>query len=274
MRTMSFAFLAASLLLAQAAHAQQNDGTEPDGIEPDRPDFVDSSKVVGKGRVQLEGGYEVERNRADGVRERTGSTPVLLRLGVSDMLEARVETEGRMRYRADSTGDDPVHQRVRGWDDTTVGVKWHVADGDPDAGWRRPALGLIADATFATGTDFFRGQGVRPGVRGVAEWELPQGLSLGVMPGVVRDHDDQGRRAIIGLFAISLGKDWSDRLHTFVEVAVPRITSVRHGGTEASFDVGGAWALSQDVQIDAAVQRGLNHRTADLTWTVGLSIRL
>ena len=264
MRTTLFACLA-GCLLAGTVHAQQDDS-----IEPDRPDFVDSSKVVGKGRVQLEGGYAVERNRDDGVRERTGSTPLLLRLGVGDTLEARVETEGRMRYRAD--GAD-THERVRGWDDTTVGVKWHMADGDPDAGWRSPALGLIADASFATGSAFFRGQGVRPGLRAAVEWELPQGLSLGVMPGLVRDHDDEGRRAINGVFAVSLGKDWSDRLHTFVELAAPRIARARHGGTEASFDVGGAWALSKDVQLDAAVQRGLNHRTADLVWTVGLSLR-
>jgi len=254
-------------LLAGTVHAGQDD----DPIEPDRPDFVDSSKVVGKGRVQLEAGYAVERNRDAGVRERTGSTPVLLRLGVSDTLEARVETEGRMRYRADGPG---VQDRVHGWDDTTVGVKWHLADGDPDAGWRSPAFGLIADAAFATGSSFFRGQGVRPGLRAVAEWELPQGLSLGVMPGLVRDHDDAGRRAVNGVLAVSLGKDWGERLHTFFELAAPRIARARHGGTEASFDIGGAWVLTRDCQIDAALQRGLNHRTADLMWTVGLSIRL
>lgn len=265
MRMLIVAGLTGSLLLAQAAHAQQDDT-----MEPDRPDFVDSSKVVGKGRVQLEAGYARERNRDDGVLERTGSTPILLRLGAGDMLEARIETEGRMRYRADGPG---VQERVRGWDDTTVGVKWHVADGDPDAGWRRPALGLIADASFATGSAFFRGQGVRPGLRGVAEWELPHGLSLGVMPGLVRDHDDAGRRNLYGVFAVSLDKDWSERLRTFVELAAPRIARASHGGSEASFDVGGAWVLTKDCQIDAALQRGLNHRTADLTWTVGLSVR-
>lgn len=269
MRTTSIACLA-GCLLAGAVHAGQDDP-----IEPDRPDFVDSTRVVGKGRVQLEAGYAVERNRDAGVRERTGSTPALLRVGVSDTLEARVQTEGRIRYRADRPDVQGwVHERERGWDDTTVGVKWRLADGDQDAGWRRPAFGIIADAAFDTGSALFRGHGVRPGLRAVAEWERPQGLSLGVMAGVVRDHDDTGRRAVNGVLAVSLGKDWSDRLHTFVELAAPRIARARHGGTEASLDIGGAWALTKDCQIDAALQRGLNHRTADLMWTVGLSIRL
>lgn len=244
------------------AAAQETD----DKIDADRPDFVDSSRVLGKGRWQLEGGYAVERNRDAGVRERTGSTPLLLRYGASETLELRVETEGRMRYRADALA---LRERERGWDDATLGVAHHIADG----GGARPSLGVIADVTFATGSAQFRGEGVRPSLRAIAEWDLPHDLSLGVMPGLVRDHADDGRRAVNGLFGISLGKDWTDRFHTFVELAAPRIARVRNGGTEATFDVGAAWLLSKHCQLDAAVMRGLNHRTADLAWTVGFSVR-
>ncbi|AVR97926.1 transporter [Pseudoduganella armeniaca] len=250
------------ILLPAAAHAQGDD----DKIDADRPDFVDASRVLGKGRWQLEGGYAVERDREAGVRERTGSTPLLLRYGATGTTELRVETEGRMRYRADGPG---VRERERGWDDVTLGAARHLADG----GGARPSLGVIADVTFATGSAQFRGAGVRPSLRAVAEWELPRGLSLGVMPGLVRDHAQDGRRAINGLLGISLGKDWSDSLHGFVELAAPRIARVRNGGTEATFDVGAAWMVSQHCQLDAAVMRGLNHRTADLAWTVGFSFR-
>jgi hypothetical protein len=263
--TLSSRWLAGLLgltLLLPAAHAQGDD----DKIDADRPDFVDSSRVLGKGRWQLEGGYAMERDRADGVHERTGSTPLLVRAGLTRTLELRVETEGRMRYRADGPG---LHERERGWDDATLGLAWHVADG----GGARPSLGVIADAAFATGSAQFRGNGVRPSLRAVAEWDLPHEMSLGLMPGLVRDHADDGRRAINGLFGVSLGKDWNERLHTFVELAAPRIARARNGGTEASFDIGAAWTLSRHCQLDAAVMRGLNHRTADLAWTVGFSFR-
>lgn len=244
------------------AHAQP----DADKIDADRPDFVDSSKVLDKGRWQLEGGYAVERNHEAGVRERTVSTPLLLRYGATDSLELRVETEGRMRYRADGAG---LRERQRGWDDVTVGVAHHIADG---AG-ARPSLGMIVDATFATGTAHFRGEGVRPGVRAIAEWELPHDMSLGVMPGIARDNADDGRRVVDGLFGISLGKEWTHRLSTFVELAAPRIARARNGGTQATFDVGAAWLLSRHCQLDAAVMRGLNHRTAGLAWTVGFTLR-
>lgn len=245
-----------------AARAQAND----DRIDADRPDFVDSSRVLDKGRWQLEGGYAVERNRDAGVRERTGSTPLLLRYGVTETLELRAETEGRMRYRADGPG---VRERERGWDDATLGVAHHITDG----GGARPSLGVIADVTFATGSAQFRGEGVRPSLRVIAEWELPRGLSLGVMPGVARGDTDDGRRVVTGLFGVSLGKEWNDNFHSFVELAAPRIARGRDGGTEATFDVGAAWLVSNDCQLDFAVSRGLNHRTPDLGWTVGFSIR-
>ena len=47
-------------------------------ISTDRPDFVESSDVVGKGRFQLETGFSSERNKADGVKERLTTTPTLL----------------------------------------------------------------------------------------------------------------------------------------------------------------------------------------------------
>jgi hypothetical protein len=69
-------------------------GEEP--IVTDRPDFVESSQVVGKGRLQIETSLAAERDRAGGATERTTSTPTLLRIGASDSIELRLETDGRM----------------------------------------------------------------------------------------------------------------------------------------------------------------------------------
>ncbi len=66
-----------------------------DGIVTDRPDFVESSNVVGRGRFQIETSVLAERDKSDGVRARTYSMPTLLRYGVGDVLELRLETDGR-----------------------------------------------------------------------------------------------------------------------------------------------------------------------------------
>ena len=73
-------------------------------VIPDRPDFVESSDVVGKGRVQLETSVAWERDRAGAVKTRLASTPTLLRIGTGEDWELRFETDGRLRLRTDEAG--------------------------------------------------------------------------------------------------------------------------------------------------------------------------
>ncbi len=70
-----------SLLLfscAAAAHYGAH-AADDDTIATDRPDFVESSNVVGKGRFQVETSIGMDRSKSAGVRERTWATPTLLR---------------------------------------------------------------------------------------------------------------------------------------------------------------------------------------------------
>lgn len=240
---------------------------EPDdSISTDRPDFVDSSTTVGKGVVQLEAGFAQDRNKDAGLKERTSSTPLLLRIGVADDLELRLETDGRMRYRADGTD----YARERGWGDSAVSVKWHVRDGEGAV----PSVGLIGQLDFATGSQAFKGNGTRPSLRVSTEWDLPADWSIGVMPGIVADRDEQGRHFTSGMFGVSFDKEWTESTHTFFELASQRIAKTRYGGTSASFDTGVTHLLSKKWQVDAGVFIGLNRRTPDVSFTVGLSARL
>ncbi|MTW11575.1 transporter [Pseudoduganella eburnea] len=229
---------------------------EPDSwISTDRPDFVDSPEVLGKGRVQLETGFQQSKEDR--------STPLLLRLGVSDNLELRLDTDGRVTDRS-----DPSHPK--GWGDTGLSIKWQINEGKDGT----PTAGLIPQLDFATGSRDFRGNGTRPSIRMPLEWELPHDMSLGVMPGLYRDRDENGRHFTTGMFGVTLGKGLSERADVFVEVSTPRIARARDGGTQASFDFGGGYSLTRDVRVDTAFMVGLNHRTPDLAFTVGLSVRM
>src|SRR5690348_15514488 len=80
------------LCLLAAAGARAGDD-EP--ISSDRPSVAESAQVVGKGRVQLETGPQWERQRDDALHTRTLSTPTLLRFGLGETSELRIETDGR-----------------------------------------------------------------------------------------------------------------------------------------------------------------------------------
>jgi hypothetical protein len=254
-----------TLLLSVSALAG---AAEPDEIVTDRPDFVESSNVVGKGRFQIETSVAQERNKADGFKDRTWSTPTLLRFGVSDTLELRFETDGRIRATSDNLATG-ARVTENGYADVALGVKWHVAD---ENGWR-PSLGILAHADLNTGSAAFRAPGNGGSLRLAAEWELPDEFSLGVMPGLAWQRSEEGGRYTSAIFGVVLGKGWTDRFRTFVEYSAPQIARTRNGGSVTTFDVGGAYLVADNMQVDAAVSRALNKNTPDWSWTVGFSIK-
>lgn len=259
------ALLQGTLALGLAAGQAR---AEDEAIATDRPDFVESSDVVGKGRVQIETSLAWERDRAGGVKTRLASTPTLLRIGVAETWELRFETDGRLRLRTEEAG---MTARQNGWSDLSVGVKWHQRDGDEEAG--SPGLGWLLHVDVDSGSGAFRGQGLRPSLRMVAEWEFAGGWSAGVMPGIYRDRDEDGRHFVGGILAGVVGKSLTDKLRGFVEISGQQLASRRHGGSVVTFDTGLAYLLDRDLQVDVALSRSINKNAPDLGWTVGLSAR-
>ncbi|HEY5798678.1 MAG TPA: transporter [Burkholderiaceae bacterium] len=247
------------LLPVALLHAQ-----EADSIATDRPDFVESSQVVGKGRLQVESSVALERDRVDGVRARTLSTPLLLRYGIADTVELRVETDGRLHSSIDGL---PLQ---RGYSDASVGAKWHLREQDGAL----PATAILAHVDLRTGSQAVRAAAPRPSLRVVGEWEWADEFSFGLMPGIASERDEHGARRTSAIFAAVLGRQWSDRLRSFIEIAAPRLARSRDGGSQVTLDIGAAYLLSPTVQLDTALARGLNRHTADLSWTVGLSFKL
>ncbi len=242
-----------------------------DEMATDRPDFVESSDVVGKGRFQIETSVAGERDRADGLTVRTTSTPTLLRLGVSEDLELRVETDGRLRatVRDDATG---VRSTERGWSDTAIGLKWHLRDGDENNG--TPGIALLLHADLDSGSAPFRGRGVRPSARVVFEWDLGGDWSFGAMPGFYVERNEADQRYVGGIAAVTVGRDWLEgRVHGFAELAGQRLASRRNGGSVVTADIGVSWKVTLTLQVDTALQKGLNRDAPDLGWTTGLSIK-
>jgi hypothetical protein len=237
-------------------------------IATDRPDFVESSDVVGKGRVQIETSVAFERDKSGGVNTRTRSTPTLLRVGISEEWELRIETDGSLRARATEAG---VTSRHSGWSDVSLGAKWHQRNGDEDTG--QPGMAWLFHVDTDSGSSAFRGQGLRPSVRFVAEWELPGGWSAGVMPGIYSDRNADGKRFTGALLAGVLGKSLTERLRGFVELSAQQIASERNGGKVVTFDTGLAYLVSNDLQLDVAISRGVNKNAPDFSWTLGVSAR-
>ncbi|UXH78781.1 transporter [Roseateles amylovorans] len=256
--------MALGLILGCAQPAMAAD----DGIATDRPDFVESSDTVGKGRFQIETSVAFERDKRGGSKSRVQSTPTLLRWGFADDLELRLETDGALRARSTTDG---TTIRDNGFADSALGIKWHVADGDEAR--NLPGMAWLFHVDTPSGSRAFKGHGLRPSVRLTAEWDLPHDYSVGVMGGLYQERNESDKRYVGGILAATAGMPLAERWRGFVEVAGQQLTSARNGGNVVTFDTGLTWQLAPSLQLDTAVSRGISKAAPDWAWTVGFSVR-
>jgi hypothetical protein len=255
------------LLLACVAAAHAGESGGDDAMDTDRPDFSESSYVVGADHWQIEAGVTADRYRAGGLDARTVVTPFLVRIGLGRTTELRIETDGIARvHETDATGQD---RHESGFSDTAVGLKWHALDNE---GWQ-PSLAWLLHVETPSGTRAFRGTGLRPSLRAVNEWELSDDWSFGMMPGVFVGTNDDGRRYTSGLIAATLGRTLAPRWHTFLEFAGQQFASTRNGGNVETLDTGIIWLAAPDLQFDLDAAHGLTAAAPRVELGLGISAR-
>jgi hypothetical protein len=260
------AFVLASVLLATSGAGV----CAEDRISTDRPDFLTSPNAVGKSRFQIETGVQVERDDADDTRTRTVSTPTLLRLGLTEKIELRLSSDGRMRTReTDLATQDTFH--ARGWADAALGVKWNTHEGNAKTG--APTIGWVFQVTLPTGSRAFRQSGARPAVLGAFEWALRDGVALAANAGLTYDKVDAEGRFVSGQLGAGLSKELSDRVIIAAEVFAQQIASRKYGGTVAVADLGVKYLVTDNVQLDALAGRGITSDSPKYLFTVGVSAR-
>lgn len=238
-----------------------------DALVTDRPDAAEASVTVGKLRFQVETSVAFSRDHDAGVTTRTYGAPTLLRFGVIEPLELRVE--GEMLSIQTATGA-PTE---RGLSDFAFGMKGHVFDQQK---WR-PSLGVLAHVSVPTGADALSSNGVEPSFKVMTDWELPADFSLGTNYGLdVPVRDAAGDKFARFLYAAALNHPTpflKDRMRVFVEAA-GAVPLQRDKAMEHTFDTGLAFLITPNIQLDTFVQLGLTAAAPGVQTGLGLSWRL
>ena len=234
-------------------------------IATDRPDFVESALTVPRHHFQFETSAAVVDDDSGGVESTLWITPTLLRYGLFDRWELRLETAGYASVE-EKTGSNTTLDES-GWSDVALGVKWHTADGH-DA---LPAQAWLLHTDLDTGQGVFKGRGVRASLRWVGEWDFQGIQAFGLMAGYASNKDDLDERYGAGVFGAVLGQQWTAKFRSFFELAAPQIASDEHGGDVATLDIGVAYLLRPNWQLDGAVYIGITDETPDVLYTIGLS---
>ena len=84
---------------------------------------------------------------------------------------------------------------------------------------------------------------------------------------------DDGHRYAAGILGATLDHNWTERLHTFVEVAGRQLAPPADGGNVITYGRGAAYLIVPTVQVDTGMFIGANHHTPDVAWTIGLSAK-
>jgi hypothetical protein len=229
----------------------------------DRPDVTESTEAVRPGRLQVEMGFTLARDRRAGDTWTDLRIPeTLLRIGLVDNIELRIELPAYARV---SNGDT-----VDGATDMSVGAKWKFREEAADS-WI-PAMAVIGGVTLPTGDDEFSSDEVDPFAILAAGWTLSETLSLGANLGLLLTENDGGSRTVETTASAALGIAIDDQWGTFVEYAgvYPRNLG---SGPVHSLNTGVTYLLSPNVQLDALVGFGINSRAEDVVVGAGVSWR-
>lgn len=258
MRGMTIA-AAAMWTIAMGAYGQ-NDG---DYLGSDRPGIADSSEVVGPGRWQMETGLVREARRSAEDPVRTVFFPTLLRLGLNEHWEVRLESDVYAWMR-DSDGT-----RTQAHAPFSVGFKYRFME----AAGAGPSLAAIARITPPSGSNRLKTRRTTADLRVAADWQLSRQWSLNPNIGWAIDEDDEGRRFNAALFAVTLAYKPVPALELFVDTGAQK-PEARGAGSAVVYDAGIAYLVSRDIQIDlSAGVRGAGSTPPRSFVATGLSIR-
>lgn len=242
-------------------------------ISTDRPSFSDSTGIAPVGHLQLETGYTFTFRNRDGVETQRHNGPeVLARVGViDDRFELRLITSGYTWSRTDD-GSGAGFDSVAGWNDITLGVKVKLLDQE---GWV-PRLALGAQTTLGVGSDSVSNQIAEPTFKLIWSYDLGQSFGEGWKGFTVGGNANvawptsSGDRFTQGQGSVYLAFPVADRLSGFAEYY---LIGPNSKGTDAAhyIDFGGAYLLTDRVQLDGRFGFGLNEEADNLFVGFGIS---
>jgi hypothetical protein len=251
----------AVVLLAAAPALAADEGA----IDPDRPDTTNSANPVGKGRVQLETGLFYRRTSEAAVpAERRLSIEATLRIGVTERLEVRVDSEPIVRV---DNGTDDIDAG-----DFSVGLKYRFLDA-AEGLWWWPALALNPFVKLPTAQPPIGSGETDAGLLLLASFALPWNFGLDVNAGpVLLGQSRPSGHLVQARASASLSRPIVDELNGFVELAYGSRDS-REGRDALVLQTGVIWKVAYDVALDIAASTSLLGAMQDFGVRAGVSVR-
>lgn len=258
--------MAAALLAAGAAQAQ-----EARDFCPDRPGLGTPACTIDEGRFAVELGildWTLDRSR-ESRSDEIAAADLLVRYGLTDSLEAQVGWTAFAHARERDRLSGAV-ERDSGTGDLLVAFRQNLRNPDGSG----LSVAVMPYATVPIGS-FPAGAGDwGAGLIVPLSYELPKGFQLGFTATVdaAVDEDRDGRHLAYGGIA-GLDVPLADALGATFELAATRDRDPAGTSTQLLGGVSAGWAATDDLQIDAGTNIGLDDDAPDLELYFGVAAR-
>jgi hypothetical protein len=246
------------VLVTATAGSAQTLPSAPD-LVTDRPDFTESSEVVGHRVVQIESGLTLEQTDRD---TRQVTVPqMLVRVGLGPRFEFRLAGDG---FVSETVRTPSGLVRTSGGSDLEIGAKFKFAD----AGRAGVDLSVIPFLSLPTAPEHFSSNGYDPGFKLTAARDLAHGFGLSGNVNVASVTSEIGRsweRAA----SVSLGHALTGPFGAYWET----FGTLTGGGCDCTVNSGVTMALGGNRQFDVEVGRGISGQAQDWFVGVGFAVR-
>lgn len=220
-------------------------------ISAERPGFSSSPIALGRGLLQIEGGFQFAHD-GDGIDVDAHTLPLaLLRVGVAERIELQVSWAG---YSSVDVGGGAI----KGYSDMGIGIKWQFTESD-----NAVPMALFAGVSLPTGNADFSSDSVDPTVG--LFWTHSAELDWF---GTVLVSEANGDVAIGNAVGISLPV--SQDAGGYVEYFAVHADG---SGTQHTLNGGLAFTPQRNLQYDVHAGLGLNERATDYFIGAGIAYR-
>lgn len=217
-------------------------------MHPDRPELSVSAYTVAPGTVQLESELELEREVE--ATETRVALPQLLRIGIVQGLELRMESD-LLVFEGDK----------RGISDVTLGMKWNILD-------EGPTLGVLADFTIPAGQEGLRSEGPDANFRLLSDIPLSDSWEMRLNLGATSVLEDEDRNLEV-VFGAVVYYDLSEKWEAHLEYGRQGTERGGRGRPIQVLDTGLVYRVDENTHVDITYYKGLNNREG-LDWKLGL----
>jgi hypothetical protein len=258
--------VSAAVLLCASAAAN---AAGPQPICPDRPSKSTGECTVPVGRWQLETGLiDWTHGESDGVStDFTTFGSSLLKFGISG--DADVEL-GFTPYAVSRVRSAGTRDRESGFGDVVVRVKYRLTPVDSPFQAALDPFVKVPTASHNLGNGKVEGGMTVPLSAALGK----SGLILSFDPEVdlLADADGRGRHVAM-VQVVNLGSSLTDKLSISGELWGQWDWDSAGTTRQASADASAAYLVSNDLQLDAGANFGLNRNTPDVELYTGISVR-